>query len=263
MHGQFEQQVTPHLPVGPSFAIKPVAKGQWRARLAETEADRSAALALRAERFRGGAEDADALDEVCRHVLVEPVGGGSPAATFRFLHLTDGAGIPLTYSARFYDLKKLRAFPEPVLEIGRFCTRDELLDGDILRIGWALLTRYVDAFGIGIMFGCSSFEGTDIAEYRDALALLKERHLAPAVWSPCIKAPEVVRFADDLSGYRPALLDANRQMPALLRTYLTMRGWVSDHAVIDRDLGTFHVFTGVEIAAIPETRKRLLRADAA
>jgi hypothetical protein len=39
-----------------------------------------------------------------------------------------------------------------------------------------------------------------------------------------------------------------------------MGGWVSDHAVIDRHLGTFHVLTAVEIAAIPPTRKRLLRA---
>jgi putative hemolysin len=53
-----------------------------------------------------------------------------------------------------------------------------------------------------------------------------------------------------------------RQMPPLLKTYLMMGGWVSDHAVIDRQMNTLHVFTGVEIVAIPETRKRLLRAVA-
>jgi putative hemolysin len=51
-----------------------------------------------------------------------------------------------------------------------------------------------------------------------------------------------------------------RHMPPLLRTYLMMGGWVSDHAVIDRHLNTLHVFTGVEIGTIPATRKRLLRA---
>ena len=49
-------------------------------------------------------------------------------------------------------------------------------------------------------------------------------------------------------------------MPPLLRTYLLMGGWVSDHAVYDRDLNTMHVFTGLEIGAIPESRKRALRA---
>ena len=51
-----------------------------------------------------------------------------------------------------------------------------------------------------------------------------------------------------------------RHMPPLLRTYLMMGGWVSDHAVIDRQMGTLHVFTGVEIRAIPAARQRLLRA---
>jgi len=38
-----------------------------------------------------------------------------------------------------------------------------------------------------------------------------------------------------------------------------MGGWVSDHAVVDNDMNTLHVFTGVEIGAIPPARKRLLR----
>jgi putative hemolysin len=49
-------------------------------------------------------------------------------------------------------------------------------------------------------------------------------------------------------------------MPPLLRSYLAMGGWVSDHAVVDRDLGTLHVFTGLEIGAIPAARARQLRA---
>jgi putative hemolysin len=51
-------------------------------------------------------------------------------------------------------------------------------------------------------------------------------------------------------------------VPPLLRTYLGMGGWVSDHAVIDRALDTLHVFTGVEIARIPPARARALRAIA-
>ena len=48
-------------------------------------------------------------------------------------------------------------------------------------------------------------------------------------------------------------------MPSLLRTYLGMGGWVSDHAVIDEALDTLHVFTAVEIDRIPPARARLLR----
>ncbi len=38
-----------------------------------------------------------------------------------------------------------------------------------------------------------------------------------------------------------------------------MGGWVSDHAVIDEAMNTLHVFTGVEVSAIPEARARALR----
>ena len=150
-----------------------------------------------------------------------------------------------------------------MLEVGRFCTSGEAGEGDVIRIGWALMTRYVDAHSIGLMMGCSSFSGCAMAPYLDALALLKHRHLAPEDMAPRAKAFEVVKYAKELGNTRPVLNEANRQMPPLLRTYLAMGGWVSDHAVIDRDLGTFHVFTGVEIAKIPDARKRLLRADAA
>ena len=55
---------------------------------------------------------------------------------------------------------------------------------------------------------------------------------------------------------------ALKAMPPLLRSYLTMGGWVSDHAVVDRELDTLNVFTGLEIATIPEARARSIRASA-
>ena len=53
---------------------------------------------------------------------------------------------------------------------------------------------------------------------------------------------------------------ANADMPPLLSTYLLMGGWVSNHAVIDRDLNTMHFFMAIDIKAIPQELKRLLRA---
>jgi putative hemolysin len=112
-----------------------------------------------------------------------------------------------------------------------------------------------------MLFGCSSFHGTEAREYYDAFALLRDRHIAPKRWLPRVKAPSVFRFASRLRR-KPDLKRAQAKMPPLLRTYLLMGGWVSDHAVIDRDLGTLHVFTGLEISAVPPSRARLLRAVA-
>jgi L-ornithine Nalpha-acyltransferase len=97
-----------------------------------------------------------------------------------------------------------------------------------------------------------------VQRYRDAFAMLKERHLAPGRWRPRVKAPDVFRFARRLRR-KPDARRAMLTMPPLLRSYLAMGGWVSDHAVVDRDLNTLHVFTGLEIRAIPEARARRLR----
>ncbi|MBC7181318.1 MAG: GNAT family N-acetyltransferase, partial [Roseovarius sp.] len=199
-------------------------------------------------------------DDICTHVLIEETGTGTLVCCFRMLMLNDGAEIAQSYSAQFYELSALAGFEGRMAEMGRFCIAPGRLDPDILRVAWAAMTRFVDDNGIEMLFGCSSFHGTETDTYLDAFAMLRERHLAPRRWWPRVKAPSVFRFAQRLRRHKPDLKLAMRHMPPLLRTYLMMGGWVSDHAVIDRHLNTLHVFTGVEIGAIPATRKRLLRA---
>ncbi|MDO8881971.1 GNAT family N-acyltransferase, partial [Pseudotabrizicola sp.] len=160
-----------------------------------------------------------------------------------------------SYAAQFYDLSRLTRFPGAMLELGRFCLAPDQHDPDILRLAWAAMTRMVDAAGVGLLFGCSSFAGVDPAPHAGALAGLSAR-VAPESWRPGPRAPERIALCD-LGPAQPTPL------PALLRTYLSMGGWVSDHAVIDRQLDTLHVLTGVEIAAIPAARARALRLIAA
>jgi len=219
---------------------------------------------LRAVAFLGqnGGLDVDPFDDICDHILVEDTATGRLVCCFRILTLNDGCEIAQSYSAQFYELSALEEFDGKMAEMGRFCIAPGLNDPDILRVAWAAMTRFVDEQGIGMLFGCSSFKGVEASDYLDAFAVLRERHLAPRRWWPQVKAPSVFRFAQRLKRHKPDLKLAMRHMPPLLRTYLLMGGWVSDHAVIDRNLGTLHVFTGVEIGAIPDTRKRLLRAMA-
>lgn len=237
-----------------------LSKGRYCARFAQTSADRRAAQALRGRVFgAGNAPDADAFDAICRHVLVEDVATGQLMCCFRLLTLESGAEIARSYSAQFYDLSALATFAGPMLEIGRFCLAPGVHDPDILRLAWGAVTQLVDAARVELLFGCSSFAGTDWARYADAFALLAARHLAPPRWLPGVKAPEVVRFAEALAGHAGNAKQGMLTLPPLLRSYLGMGGWVSDHAVIDARLGTLHVFTGLEIAAIAPARARALR----
>lgn len=239
-------------------------KGRYHARLAETPADIKAAQALRYRCFvdaGGGGLDGDVFDAACHHMLIENRATGGLAGCFRLLPLEDGTHIGDSYSAQYYDLSGLRSFAGRMAELGRFCIAPEAQDADVLRIAWGAMTRFVDDEGVEMLFGCSSFQGTDESAYLDAFALLNDRHLAPKCWLPRIKAANVVRFART----QPAAPDrklAQLGLPPLLRTYLLMGGWVSDHAVVDTDLNTLHVFTGLEIKSVPPARARLLRAVA-
>lgn len=233
------------------------------ARYAAGPEDVRRAQGLRAEGFgRAGGIDRDAFDALCRHVLVEERATGRLVCCYRVLILSGGCEIARSYSAQFYDLSALAGFKGRMVEVGRFCIAPDRADPDILRVAWAALTGLVDAEGIAMLFGCSSFKGVRPEAYLDAFALLRARHLAPRHWRPRVKARHVYPFARTLQGHRPDPRAAMRHMPPLLRSYLGMGGWVSDHAVIDRDLGTLHVFTGVEVGAIPDRRKRALRAMA-
>ncbi len=242
--------------------------GKYKGRLAESEADVTACQQLRYLSFieaRGvapwGGEtlDHDEFDPQCHHMMVEEVRSGKLVCCFRMMPLTDGSEIGRTYSAKYYELSKLAEYPGKMVEMGRFCIHPAYRDPNILRVAWTAMTKFVDDQGVEMLFGCSSFQGVEADEYMDAFALLAEKHLAPKRWLPRVKAPRVFRFAKKLRLRKPDLKMAIKRMPPLLRTYLVMGGWVSDHAVIDNELNTLHVFTGVEIKNVPAKRSRLLR----
>lgn len=247
---------------------QPFRKGRYQVRLATSDADIRAAQRLRwlcfinrgAASDDGSQHDEDHLDQECQHMLIEDLQTRQLVCCFRFLHLPSGRDIGRSYSAQFYNLSALQDFDGPMVEMGRFCVHPEYRDPDIIRIAWGAITRHVDQAQVAMLFGCSSFMGTEPEQHAEAFAMLRERHLAPRRWLPRVKAPNVFRFARKLRWRKSDPRLAMTTMPPLLRSYLALGGWVSDHAVVDPQLKTMHVFTGVEIRSIPPSRKRLLRA---
>lgn len=248
--------------------MQPYCKGRYRARLADAPDDLRASQRLRWLAFvartgtpdDGRALEQDDLDADCSHMLIEDVQTDQLVCSFRFLPLADGSQIARSYSARYYDLAALGRFDGPMVEMGRFCLYPDCHDPDVIRLAWGALTRFIDESGAQMLFGCSSFTGCEPEAHAEAFAMLKDRHLAPRAWWPRVKAPDVFRFARALRLRQPDPRRAMAAMPPLLRSYLAMGGWVSDHAVVDHALKTMHVFTGVEIRAIPPARRRLLHA---
>jgi L-ornithine Nalpha-acyltransferase len=253
--------------------------GRFTCRAAIGMHDMARCLALRDLCFSGAGNapgaQRDRFDAQCQHFMIEEDASHQLVCCFRLMIMTSGLTIDTSYSAQFYDLEALILQREPILELGRFCVDPGRPDPDILRLAWAHITRLAVAEKVGLLMGCSSFAGTDWRPYEPAFLALHRDHRAPDISAPRVKSADFIDFrtlepapeqalnpkqTETLAKDKQDVLRGMRQMPSLLRTYLMMGGWVSDHAVIDRDLGTIHVFTAVEVARIPPPRLRALLA---
>lgn len=249
--------------------MQPLTCGLYTARLATGPKDLAKAFALRHLCFRahrnlsgrnlsgrnlsGPASDADRFDAACQHVLIWA--GDQVVGGYRVQSFAKDQGLSDSYAAQFYNLTRFQGQSVPMIEMGRFCVHPEHSDPDILRLCWASLTRLVDKAGAAILFGCTSFDGADPARHRAALRYLAQHHLGPETIRPGQGAAPGISLAE----LPPPVPDVPPRLPPLLRTYLAMGGWVSDHAVLDHDLDTTHIFTALNIAAIPAARARALR----
>lgn len=241
-------------------------KGRYRVRVAAGQEDLRAAQALRGLCFGTRGLDQDHLDQICQQVLIDDTASGDLVGCFRLLLLTEGEAMGHSYSAQFYDVSGLDALAGAKLELGRFCIAPHHRDPDIMRLAWGAVTQIVDDQNVGFLFGCSSFAGIDPQPYLEAISLLRHRYLAPAELRPAARAALAHGFSDLLlqreDVQKPDLKKAQSQLPPLLRGYLAMGGWVGDQLVIDHELGTCHVFTGLRVADVPSRRQAQLRAVA-
>ena len=235
--------------------------GRYCARFALSKDDLLAAQELRYKCFNLSNDkglDVDEFDSICQHVLVENLENGKLICCYRIMSFTDGKDITRSYSSEFYDLASIKNFPKPMFEVGRFCIDPVATDHEVVLAAWAALTQLVDENGIEFLFGCSSFEGIDKEKYLHCFAFLREKHIAPEHWLPKVKAAQVISYSEANCckvNKKKALLN----MPPLLKSYLSMGAWVSDHAVVDYNMKTLHLFTGVEVSKIPRRRKQFLR----
>ena len=235
--------------------------GRYCARFALSKDDLLAAQELQYRCFNLSNDkglDVDEFDSICRHVLVENLENGKLICCYRIMSFPDGKDITRSYSSRFYDLGSIENFPKPMIEVGRFCVDPVTSDHEAVLAAWAALTQLVDENGIEFLFGCSSFEGIDKEKYLHCFAFLREKHIAPEHWLPKVKAAQVISYSEANCckvNKKKALLN----MPPLLKSYLSMGAWVSDHAVVDYSMKTLHLFTGVEVSKIPSRRKQFLR----
>ncbi len=148
-----------------------------------------------------------------------------------------GAGF---YGASEYDLAPLINGGREIVELGRSCVAEDYRGGPAMHFLWNGLAEYVLSRNIEIMFGVASFHGTDPNEIAQALSYLYTKHLAPEDLRVTAK-PEHRANMDLIAADEINRKEALRQIPALIKAYLRLGGFVGDGAFIDHDFNTTDV----------------------
>lgn len=166
------------------------------------------------------------------------------------------------YSEGEYDLSRLAVSGRRLLELGRSCIRDGYRNGVALHHLWQGLAEYVRQRDIEVLFGVASLHGTDVDALAPSLALLHHNHLAPEDLR--VRAQDHVYQPMDLMPLTQIdRVAAMRAVPALIKSYLKLGGFVGDGAFVDHDFNTTDVCLIIDIDRLNPTARARYSGEAA
>lgn len=197
--------------------------------------------------------DIDAFDKVCDHLLVIDHASPKPeiVGTYRLLRQEIAEAYSGFYTAHEFDIEPMLARHRGLrfLELGRSCVAKPYRDKRTVELLWHGIWAYVKRHRIDVMFGCASFDGTDIDALATPLSFL--HHNARAVGDFSAKAlprraVDMNRIALDAINSRHAL----QSLPPLIKGYLRLGAKIGEGAVIDYQFGTTDVLVILPVAEI-------------
>lgn len=144
------------------------------------------------------------------------------------------------YSESEYDLAPLKGSGRNLLELGRSCVEAEYRGGGAMFHLWNGLASYVRERGIDLLFGVASFHGNDIEMLKEPLSFLHHNHLAPEDLRVRV-LEEHFHNMDLMPSDKIDRAAAMRAIPALIKAYLRLGGFVGEGAFVDRDFNTIDV----------------------
>ncbi|MCA8879810.1 MAG: GNAT family N-acetyltransferase [Rhodobacteraceae bacterium] len=159
------------------------------------------------------------------------------------------------YTAGEYDLSPLTSSGRRLLELGRSCLRAEYRGGPAMHVLWTGLADFTLRNEIEVLFGVASFHGTDVTGLAAPLSLLHHRHLAP----PDLRVralPEHFQRLDLCPEDKIDRVEAMRAVPALIKAYLRLGGFIGEGGFID------HAFNTIDVCLVLDTDRMNARQRA-
>ena len=254
---------------------------EFELRLAAGEADLRAAQRLRYEVFvaelggdgalvdHAARLEADAWDAHCDHLLLidharatdlPASGGGAVVGVYRLLPGDRAERAGGFYTEGEYDLTPLKSSGRRLLELGRSCLAADYRGGMAMFHLWGALWDYVEDRGVELLFGTASFHGTDVASLAAPLSLLHHAHLAPEALRPAVLPlhGQAMDLIPEAEINRP---EAMRGVPALIKAYLRLGGWVGQGAFLDHAFNTTDVCLVLDTTQVSPRQVVIYRKD--
>jgi putative hemolysin len=249
-----------------SWQLPTIQAGALEVKLADSNEELQLAQALRYRVFveemgaKASAEmheqrrDWDEFDAVCDHLLVvdksrEEKGKNPVVGTYRLLRGEVGKRYGKFYTASEFDITPALKLPYEILELGRSCVHPDYRGRSGMQLLWRGIGAYVEHYRIGLMFGCASFSGTDVAALKEALAYLHHQHLAPEdIRIRALKERYVTMntLPKEAVEIKRIIMD----LPPLIKGYLRLGAVIGDGAVLDHDYNTTDVCIMVRTATL-------------
>ena len=221
---------------------------RYRIEFGRSDANRIKAQKFRQRVFRVSETglDEDKFDEISDHCLIfDKKKNDKLVLVFRSRSFSSMKDILCSYSAQYYDLTKLTRLPFKPMEIGRLCVDETATDPFLLLTAFKYLASLISSGQRDFIFGCTSFSGANNPRHLASLSSLKKNQLAGQELSITKKSNTILDIKKLIGSDKQKM--TNSFLPPLLKFYLRLGGKISDHAVIDRDLDTLHVFTYLDL----------------
>jgi putative hemolysin len=100
--------------------------------------------------------DVDLFDDYCEHLLVRDADSQEVIGTYRVLTPTQAKRVGSTYSDTEFDLTRLRALRERMVELGRSCVHADHRHGGVILALWGALAEFMSRNQLDTMIGCAS-----------------------------------------------------------------------------------------------------------
>jgi len=253
---------------------------QFDIRLAMDEADILSAQRLRYSVFveelggdgdmvdHAGRLERDEFDPYCDHLILidrdrKTHGPDCAIGAYRLMTSVRARAMGRFYSENEYDLTPLKASGLELLELGRSCLHPDYRGGTAMFHLWNGLAEYVLENGVEILFGVASFHGVRPECFAESLSCLHHDYLAP----PDLRVRAVAGHFQRMDLVPPRLIDRKRAMvamPALIKAYLRLGGFVGEGAFIDQAFNTTDVCLLMDTARLnPRHRDLYVRGRSA